>query len=378
MGKKINGDKTMKKLILISLIFLLLISIVSAQEEKFKIIIISSPTCPHCAKLKAHINELIELHGEKIELIELTLPEDLDAIIQIQEDYGVPVEERGLVPKAFLVGEYCVGDTPCIDLINEKLDEFLKGQPINGNGNGEENGENGKEPVQINIWQMVGLAAVDAVNPCTLAVLVILMTAILARYPKEKEKALHAGLLFTLAVILMYFIFGVLIIYGFKSLLFLTSLSGTWFYRLLGILAIILGAVNLKDAIWYGGGGFVMEVPHRWRPKMKSILKGTTSVKGAFFVGLIVSFFLTPCTSGPYFVAGGILAPFSFIAALPYLFLYLLVFGLPMLAITGAVYFGFLAVENISEWREKNIKLLHLVAAVILIALGVAMITGII
>jgi len=35
------------------------------------------------------------------------------------------------------------------------------------------------------------------------------------------------------------------------------------------------------------GKWFVMEVPMSWRPKMKSLIKGVTSVPGAFFIGFV-------------------------------------------------------------------------------------------
>jgi hypothetical protein len=183
---------------------------------------------------------------------------------------------------------------------------------------------------------------------------------------------------FSAAIFIMYFVFGLLIIYGFKFLTGVTQLSGSWFYILLGGAAIFLGAINIKDAIWYGGGGFVAEVPMRWRPRMKQIIAGTASVKGAFVVGLIVSFFLTPCTAGPYFVAGGILSKISIISALPYLLLYMCVFILPMAAITMIVYSGFKAVEDISGWRERNLKVLHWIAGLILLGLGIAMVFGLV
>jgi threonine/homoserine/homoserine lactone efflux protein len=56
----------------------------------------------------------------------------------------------------------------------------------------------------------------------------------------------------------------------------------------------------------------------------------------------------------------------------------MLVFISPMVAITLIVYFGFMTVENIGGWREKNIKLLHWIAGLILLGLGIAMLLGII
>ena len=173
---------------------------------------------------------------------------------------------------------------------------------------------------------LAGLAVVDAVNPCALAVLTILLTSILLKYPKQKIKALTTGISFTSSIFICYFAMGLLIILGFKSVTALSSLSTSWVYKLLGLFAIIVGILNIKDFFRYGGGGFLMEVPRSWRPRMKNIINSTTSPLGAFFVGLVVSLFLLPCTSGPYFVAGGLLSGVSWLSAFPLLILYNIIF----------------------------------------------------
>ena len=119
-----------------------------------------------------------------------------------------------------------------------------------------------------------------------------------------------------------------------------------------------------------------MEVPQRWRPKMKGLIRGVTNPFGAFAVGLLVSLFLLPCTSGPYVVILGLLAAkTTFIKAFLYLILYNLIFILPMAAIVLAIYYG-LSPERAENWRQKKLRLLHLIAGVILIALGVVILGG--
>jgi cytochrome c biogenesis protein CcdA len=284
---------------------------------------------------------------------------------------GIPV--WGSVPILFIGDRYLFGDIEIIERVESYIQDCEKTGCECPSVGESENIEEGKE---VSLYRLISLATTDAINPCELAVLVILMTSILTRFPKQKKKALKVGLAFSSAIFIMYFIFGLLIIFGFKFIIEYTQINETWFYKLLGTIAIILGILNIKDAIKYGSGGFVLEVPMKWRPKMKEIIQKTTTVKGAFIVGLIVSFFLTPCTSGPYFVAGGILSNISLLNAFPYLLLYMIIFISPMIAITLFVYFGFMAVENISEWREKNIKRLHLIAGLILLGLGIAMVLG--
>ena len=360
--------------ILLLLIFLLFNINAAYAQEKVCVYLFYGQGCPHCAKAISYI-ESIERKYPSLDFKQFNAAVESELLYKLYNKYNIPekigdIPVWGSVPILFIGDKYLFGDVEIIDNIETYIQDCEKTSCECPNV---ENIEEGKA---VSLYQLIGLAAVDAINPCELAVLVILMTAILTRFPKEKKKALKSGLAFSLAIFIMYFMFGLLIISGFKFIAGFTQISQSWFYKLLGLIAIILGILNIKDAIRYGSGGFVMEVPMSWRPRMKQIIQGTTSVGGAFIVGLIVSFFLTPCTSGPYFVAGGILSNISLLSAIPYLLVYMILFISPMIAITLFVYFGFMAVENISEWREKNIKKLHWIAGLILLGLGIAMILG--
>jgi cytochrome c biogenesis protein CcdA len=151
-----------------------------------------------------------------------------------------------------------------------------------------------------------------------------------------------------------------------------------YLYKILGVAAIILGILNIKNFLRYKPGGLATEMPISWRPKVKRITSAVTSTKGAFIVGIFVTIFLLPCTIGPYVIAGGILSVISLLETIPWLVLYNLVFVLPMLAITFVIYIGYTTVENVSGWKERNIRYLHLIAGIIMFLLGVAMLFGLI
>ncbi|MDD2531509.1 MAG: hypothetical protein PHY04_03240 [Candidatus ainarchaeum sp.] len=326
--------------------------------------------CPHCATARAHVEKINENYLD-LNVTYIEINKNIELVLNLYESYNVPTNLQGAVPILFIGEDYLLGDSPIINQI-EPLYLKCKEECIDTNSFlNEENSEGNKTEFSLN--SLILLALADAVNPCELAVLIILMTAILTQYPKDKRKALHAGLAFSLAIFLMYSVFGVLIITGFKFLSNVLNVSNTLFFIALAVLAIVLGLLNLKDAVVYGGGGFIMEVPQKWRPKMKAIIQGTTSVKGAFIAGLIVSLFLTPCTAGPYFVAAGMLAAFEWIISIPYFILYMLIFISPMIAITLITYLGFAKVEDMGGWRERNLKKLHLIAGLIMLIIGLMM-----
>lgn len=218
----------------------------------------------------------------------------------------------------------------------------------------------------------VGLALADSINPCEFAILILLLTNILA-LSGEHKKAIYSGLAFAGAIFIVYFGFAL----GMFSVLKIAGVM-TWFKIIIGALSVVLGALNIKDAINYGGGGFLMEVPLKWRPTMKGIVKRATDPVGAFIAGLVVAFILTPCTAGPLTIFAGIMSQLgSFWATIWYFILYDLVFILPMVAITFGLVFG-LNLRQAETTRQRNVKLIHLVIGLILIIIGVLVMLNIV
>ncbi len=228
----------------------------------------------------------------------------------------------------------------------------------------------------ITLTKLLTLAAADAINPCALAVMSMVLVAILTSNPEKKHKVLFGGLAFTFAVFVGYFFYGVVIVQVFHG--FINVTSGFYFYLKNGLacLAILLGVMNIKDFIKYVPGGIATEMPLGLRPRVKQIIKGITSVPGAFLIGIFVTLFLLPCTIGPYVVFSGLISEIGLMASVPWLLLYNLIFVLPMIAITFMVYFGVWTTEKVGGWKDKNIKRIHLITGILLVAIGVLILTN--
>ena len=227
-----------------------------------------------------------------------------------------------------------------------------------------------------NFARLTALAFADAVNPCELAVLTMILLTILIQNPEKRKKVLFAGLAFSAAVFIGYLFYGLIIIQLFKTFHNYIANFSPYLYKGIAILAMILGALNIKDYFMYQPGGIATEMPLSLRPRVKLLIKKITSPAGAFFIGLLVTIFLTPCTMGPYLIASGILSQFGIFEAILWLLYYNLIFILPMLIITILVYVGFTEVEDVSSWKERNIKKLHLIAGLLLFAVGLSLLMG--
>lgn len=388
----------MKKLILffVFLISLFLLPRSAIAAESTCIVYFTGIGCPHCAEVDPILEELFEQNPDLV-IIEYEIYQEKGNAPLISK-YN-EVYRSGLRIPLVIFGkdDFLVGDTSILRDIEEKLDELkgnlcplidgssvafedldtstLPGSPKILPEAGESRGSGEIVPTELTLPKVISLAAVDAINPCALAVLTMMLFAILAFAPKKRRNILLAGLAFTSAVFIMYFFYGLVIIRFFQLIQALTSIK-LWLYKILGLAAIILGILNLRDFLRYKPGGFLTEMPMFLRPKVQSLMFKATSPKGAFVVGILVTLFLLPCTIGPYVICSGILCTLDLVETIPWLLLYNLIFVLPMLVITAACYIGFTTVENVAGWKDKNVRYLHLVAGIILLGLGLTMLLG--
>ncbi len=272
------------------------------------------------------------------------------------------------------------------ELLSEIGDEYSLAEPedlpISGGSISFENavkvqiaGSGNYQASDLTLFKIITLALVDAVNPCALAVLALVLISIVTYNPKKKRNVLLAGFNFSLAVFIMYFFYGLVLIRFFQLVQALTSIR-LFLYKALGFVALILGFFQIKDYFYYKPGGFATEMPMRLRPFAKKLINKVTSPKGAFIIGLFITVFLLPCTIGPYVITSGLLSAFELLSSIPYLIIYNMLFISPMVGITFAVYFGLSKAKDVKKWKDKNVKHLHLTAGLIITFLGLGMLLG--
>ena len=222
------------------------------------------------------------------------------------------------------------------------------------------------------------LAFVDAINVCAIAVLTLVLMNILIQNPGNKKKTLLSGLSFILAVYIMYFLYGGIIFTFFTGIAQGIKGASEIIYNIFIVLILIIGALQIKDFFHYKAGSFGTEMPIFMRPKMKKWVKKITSPKGAFVIGLFVTLFLLTCTMMPLFGAINKLTNlgYSFIRIAPWLLYYNFIFVIPMLIVTFLVSWGFTKVDEVSGWKEKNIRTLHLIAGILMFLVGLSLLMG--
>ena len=143
--------------------------------------------------------------------------------------------------------------------------------------------------VDADFIRITFLALADSVNPCAIAVLTMVLMAILIQNPEKKKKVLYGGLAFVASVYIGYLFYGLIIIQFFKTFAEFLIENSVYVYNGLGIFAMLLGALNIKDFFMYKKGGIATEMPIFMRPKVKKIINQITSPNGAFLIGFLVN-----------------------------------------------------------------------------------------
>lgn len=312
-------------------------------------------TCPAC-KEAAPVMERLIAKGVPVEKYEVyDNRENANRMIMSFKMYGVP-ESEWAVPVAFYSGQMYMGIPRILQLEKELAEAAESGGA----------GMIGTGPDTMGMAGIMGAALADSVNPCAILVLVILLSFI-SLYHESRRRLIISAASFIFSVFVTYVLVGIGIV---KALTFLGIAD---FVRsTVGVLAIVVGILNLKDYFAYGAGGFAAEIPRAWRPFLFSLLRRATNPWASFAMGSVVTLIELPCTGGPYFFALGILAKWGMTPAFfAYLIVYNLIFVAPLVLIAILVYLGKLTVEKASDWQAKNAKRLHLAAGLLMLAAGI-------
>lgn len=348
--------------------FVLIFSIAQSQcitceedEDKICLFYFYGQGCLSCAETSPLIDEMeekySELHTHKLEIWHNETNRQM--FFKFCNVYCVNEE---WVPIVFIGDKFLIGP----DSIKDNLENEIVNCIENDCACPEEKIENATvvPKTELTIPIIVSAALIDSVNPCAFAVLIFLLTYLLAL--GSRKKILKVGLGYILMVFTTYFLAGL----GLFAAVETIGIS-VIFYRVAAVIAIIAGIINVKDFFAYGKG-FSLEIPKSRKPMIEKYIH-RASLPAALILGFLVSMFELPCTGGVYLAILSMLANnLTRMAAIPYLFLYNIIFVVPLIVILILVVRGGSA-EKMEKWRKGKRKYMKLVAGVFMLLLGILM-----
>jgi cytochrome c biogenesis protein CcdA len=206
-------------------------------------------------------------------------------------------------------------------------------------------------------------------NPCALSVLFFLIAYLMAL--GSRKKCLLIGLTYSFMVFVVYFLF----MYGVLNVISIIGYLET-IKTIVGILIIVAGIIELKDFFWYGRW-VSLEIPKFAKSPIERLTK-TATIPSAILLGILVSLVEIPCAGAFPMIYLTVLARTSGAMNVLYLLWYNFFFVLPLVVLVIVFYFGLLKVEEAEEKRIKLRKYMRLVAGLVMLLLGSAMLLRVI
>jgi len=211
----------------------------------------------------------------------------------------------------------------------------------------------------LRLFAVVVIAAfMDAINPCCLSVLLVLLTFVF--YGVGKKAMLRVGLAFTVGIFVAYFILGLGLMTVFQHV--------TGIKYIVSLVAIVLGSLRIVEAL----GLKLKHIPASFAGRISTRIEEASNPRNGFGAGIVTGFLMLPCSSAPYFIVLSLLSErTSMTAGLAFLVLYNLIIILPFIAITVIIYSLMRTTMELKLWSLENRRWINLFMGVGLILLSV-------
>jgi len=364
----------------------------SGQSEPLKILFFHSPRCHACREVKETVlPAIMEKYRGRIEIVyyDINQPENFNELLELEAKYGIL--DRGSIPKMFIGDVALVGSRQ----IKAKLEKNIMANISRGKTglfHGKVKERRLPERV-LNLFKGFTVGTIcwagftDGINPCAFTTLIFFLSFLsFAGY--KKRQVLYLGTFFIIAVFLTYFSLG---LGAFKFILQLKFYSkfAEIFYYAVGVLVLVLGIISLYDFYRFKKTGrtedIKLKLPQSVKWRIQSIIgKGYRregKVEGSqahpikliflsLVIGFIVSILESVCTGQVY------LPTITFITKVPqlkvkaifYLFLYNLMFIIPLVIIFVLALFG-LTSERFGKFAQRHLAKIKLATALLFFSL---------
>lgn len=213
------------------------------------------------------------------------------------------------------------------------------------------------------IGTIIFTAAIDSINPCAIGVLILLISAVIARGDTGKT-LLKRGLVYIAAVFVTYLVAGLGLMYVFTNI---PIYIAEYISIFVGTVIVFAGLVEVKDFFWYGKG-FSLTIPPAMAKKLDVYTKNLTT-PGLAFLGAFVAGVELPCTGAPYLAIIMVLSQNFNLTAFLLLVLYNIIFVLPLVIILLLAYGG-TKVQELKMWKQEARPYMRLMSGLLMIGLG--------
>ena len=348
------------------------VPVTTGQSPQICIYLFYGQGCPHCERVKPVIDELAAKYPQvQLKTFEVYFNTTNQAMFkEFNQRYGIT--EAG-VPTLFIGDRALVGETAIRTELEDRIVWYTTNPTICPAAYTKTGGLpqdiSPQLPVDLTLTAILVAAAIDSINPCAFAVLIFLLAYLTSL--GERRRIAIVGCTYIATVFVVYFIAGL----GLLTVVQQMGLTGIVF-TFAAVVAILAGLINIAEVL-LKREIFTLAIPVSQKDAIGRYIK-KASVPSAIILGVFVSMVELPCTGGVYLAILGLIGDRMTLAeGIPYLLLYNLIFVLPLILILVVIYWGGTP-ERMEAFRTGSRRGVRLLMGFIMVALGVAMLTGVI
>lgn len=301
-------------------------------DEHYSIEFFYSKDCGACHVAMAYLNEFQAAHPDiVINSHDLSGSSDTRALF---EQYKVAYNRHYVSVPSVFIGNAGLEGESAIRANFESLITWYEGNQSNTTRYPDVSVQDSRvrtHKTVISIPLVLLAGVVDGINPCACTSIIFLLIFLMTI--RQRLRVLLAGMVFSSAVFFFYFLAGTGLITFSKHSEFVLGFS-----LISGILSIIAGIFVIKGATFPDLGPTL--IPRAKKEEIFAYIEQMT-IPVACILGFLAGILELPCTGGIYI---SILDMISFrvnmAQGLIYLILYNLAFIIPLLIITGLVFWG--------------------------------------
>jgi thiol-disulfide isomerase/thioredoxin len=346
------------------------------HNERIYLYFFYSNDCPHCKQAHGFINDLKKLYPEL-----LVLQYEVKKNKSNAEFFARVAKEHGSVPQGvptfFVGGREFVGFNPNVTC--KALTSLVKDL--------KDKKESASDCADIEVYiPLIGIVNVkgisltaltvylgllDGLNPCAMWVLVFLLGLMVNA--DSRKRMLFLGSVFVLSSGFVYFMFmtawlNIFVVIGYSTIVTIG----------LGIVAVLMGLVNIKEIFFFKKGISLM-IPESAKPKLykkaRAIIyeeKGVLAFFGTVLLAFFVNFIELGCTIGLPAIYTRVLS----VREIPSLdrYLYIAFYNLLYIVPLAVIVALFVFTMGKFKFKEGHAKILKFISGALMIILGLLLI----
>jgi glutaredoxin len=345
-----------------------------------------NPKCPQCKRVRPILKRMEERHNVEVTIHDVNKASDLETFRRFLDRYELEISSY---PTVFIGNRAMIGQRAVINNLRREIEHCSKeGCPcpietkqaiapypprpkdITLGGDGRIDlpliGTVDASKLSLPAFTVI-IGGLDGFNPCAFFVLFILLGMLI--HARSRKRMLIVGGTFVFFSGAIYFLFM-------SAWLNLFLLIGTIAYvtAIAGVVALIIGGINVKDYFFFKKGAS-LSIPESAKPKlfdrMRKLMRADSIVSmliGTVVLALVANTYELLCTAGFPMVFTRVITMHDLTGLERYLYLvlYNLIYVIPLLVIVLV----FVITLGARKLKESEGRMLKLISGLMMLALG--------